>query len=262
VRPHLRTVGLCLDQPKGFRYQHSRPSSRLLLLSSWKTGLFCCADARLPGETKSQTMSNMPTTAWRAAVLWYGWRAAPLYHTALRDGFPGVTDLLLNRTAGSSLVPAQPIGYLNLANFDAAPSHRHGGLSWLRRRPAMTIPFGRVSFANGRRLNRENITESSRNIFQSVCCVMFVGTAAAARTRTLPLNDRANPDGVARMDVTATNTDHSHTALSGSPNLSTNMALCYAVCPAWVCDGYRPASREQGGGSYDRSSPSTIPVGL
>jgi hypothetical protein len=105
VRPHLRTVGLCLDQSKGFRYQHSRPPSRLLLLSSWKTGLFCCADARLPGETKSQTMSNTPTTAWRAAVLWYGWRAAPLYHTALRDGFPGVTGLLLSRTAGAASFP-------------------------------------------------------------------------------------------------------------------------------------------------------------
>jgi hypothetical protein len=195
------------------------------------------------------------------AVVWLA-GCTPLSHSTPRR-FPGCYRLAFEPHGGSSLVPVQPIGFLNLADFDAAPSHRHGGLSWLRRRPAMTIPFGRGSFANGRRSNRQKkITESSWNIFQSVCCVMLVGTAAAARTRTLPLNDRANPDGVARMDVTATNTDHSHTALSGSPNLSTNMALCYAVCPAWVCDGCHPASREQGGGSYDRSSPSTIPVGL
>jgi hypothetical protein len=90
-------------------------------------------------KTKSQTMSDVSATAWRGGstllcYVWSGWHTGELHPYLTQHSTETVTGLLLNHSAGRSLIPAQPIGSMRLANFDAAGSHRHGGLSWLRRR--------------------------------------------------------------------------------------------------------------------------------
>jgi hypothetical protein len=170
-------------------------------------------------------------------MIWLAHR--PLFHTTLDDTVSRVLQAcFLNHPAGGDLVAVQPIGSMHLADFDAARSHRHGGLSWLRRRPAMTIPFEHTSFADGRLFGlAKNRRKQLRFILISLLSD-HVRTAAAARMRTLPLNDRANPDGHGRQVVTATNTDHSHTLPYPVHPISQPTCLCVGLArlPGCVMD--------------------------
>ena len=101
-----------------------------------------------------------------------------------------------------------------------------------------------------------------------VCLLCDLGRISRSRANANASAERSGESGLARSHgrqvVTATNTDHSHNALSGLSNLSTNIPLCWAGSPVWLCDGKHPVSRVSivGSGSYDRSSPSTNPVSL
>jgi hypothetical protein len=99
-----------------------------------------------------------------------------------------------------------------------------------------------------------------------VCLLCDLGRISRSRANANASAERSGESGLVRSHgrqvVTATNTDHSHIALSGLSNLSTNIPLGWAASPAWLCDEKHPVSRELvvGSGLLVQSSPSTNSV--
>lgn len=72
--------------------------------------LCCCSNCLEEKKPDHQTMSNVSVTAWRTAVLWYGWHTGELHpyltqHSTETRRFPGRYRLLLNHPAGRRLFP-------------------------------------------------------------------------------------------------------------------------------------------------------------
>ena len=182
--------------------------------------------------------------------------------------FPGCYRLL-NQLAGRGLVPAQPIGCVRLANFDAAESHRrreHGGLFL-----ASDVADDDSNWAH---LALEEQTTSASSTIPKmgqipVCLSCDLGRISRISANANASAERSGKSGRnrshGRQVVTATNTDHSHITLSGPSNLSTNISLCCVRPLVWQCNGIHTASRGQvdsSSGSYDRSCSSTNAVSL